>query len=236
MVRCGETVPAGKKGTAVDPKRIVAEGYDRIAEAYADFAGRSRDDPRDRYTALMIDRLAPGAAVLELGCGGGVPTARLLAERYAVTGVDLSARQIELARRQVPGATFVQVDMTALDLPPESVDAVVAFYSLTHVPRREHRRLFASIVNWLRPGGLLVASMGAGASPDCVEDDWLGAPMFFSHFGARTNQRLVREAGFDIRSARTEWTDEDGVAVPFLWIVATKPGTPPAQTRDGILA
>jgi SAM-dependent methyltransferase len=218
----------------VDPKRIVADGYDRIAETYADFVGRSRNDPRDRYTELVLDRLPDGARVLELGCGCGVPTARLLAVRFVLTGVDVSPRQIDLARSHVPRATFIEADMTTLDLPMESFDAVVAFYSLTHVPRREHRRLLAAIAGWLRPGGLLVASMGAGSSPDCVEDDWLGAPMFFSHFGARTNKRLVHAGGFDILSARIEQTDEDGDAVRFLWIVATKPESPPGP--DGMVS
>jgi ubiquinone/menaquinone biosynthesis C-methylase UbiE len=212
-----------RRGLDADPKRIVAEGYDEIADKYAEFVARSRDDPRHRYTTLLLERLPPGSRVLELGCGRGEPTTRLLAERFAMTGVDLSARQIECARRQVPSATFMQADMTALDWPDDSFDAVVAFYSLTHVPRNEHRRLLQDVARWLRPGGLLVATMGAGSSTDAVEDDWLGAPMYFSHFGARTNRRLTQEAGFRIISARVETTDEDGDPVPFLWVVAEKP-------------
>jgi SAM-dependent methyltransferase len=207
----------------MDPKRIVADGYDQIAERYADWSARSFDDPRHRYTDLVLDRLPAGAAVLELGCGAGLPTTARLAERFAVTGVDLSARQIELARRNVPRAAFVQADMAKLDLPPASFDAVVAFYAITHVPRDEHRALLASISRWLRPGGLLVATMGARSSPDTVERDWLGAPMFFSHFGARANERLVREAGLRPVSARIESTDEEGVPVLFLWVVAEIP-------------
>ena len=100
--------------TRIDPKQIVADGYDRIAETYAAFVERSCNDPRDRYTALLLDRLPFGARVLELGCGGGLPTTALLAERFAVTGVDLSRRQIERARQQVPNAMFVHADMTTL--------------------------------------------------------------------------------------------------------------------------
>src|SRR5262245_18782527 len=148
----------------MDPKQIVAEGYDRVAESYAAFVNRSRHDSRDHYTTFLLDRLPAGAAVLELGCGGGLPTTELLASRFVVTGVDLSRRQIELARQQVPKATFIQADMTSLDLPLEHFEAVVAFYSIIHVPRNEHRGLLYAIARWLRPGGLLVATMGAGAS------------------------------------------------------------------------
>jgi SAM-dependent methyltransferase len=207
----------------MDPKQIVADGYDRVAESYSAFVKRSRNDPRDRYTALMLDRLPAGANVLELGCGGGLPTTALLAERFAVTGVDLSPRQIELARRQVPNAIFVEADMTTLEYPADCFDAVVAFYSVIHVPRIQHRQLFGNIAQWLKPGGFLVVTMATGSSPDCVEEDWLGAPMFFSHFGATTNKRLIREAGLHILSARVEPTDEDGTPVEFLWVVAMKP-------------
>src|SRR5215213_7693533 len=101
---------------------MVADGYDRIAETYAAFVARSTGDPRDRYTTLLLTQLPVGACVLELGCGGGIPTAALLSERFAVTGVDFSARQIELARHQVPSATFLRADMTALRFPPGSFD------------------------------------------------------------------------------------------------------------------
>jgi SAM-dependent methyltransferase len=207
----------------MDPKHVVADGYDRIAETYAAFVARSRNDPRDRYTALLLDRLPAGARLLELGCGSGRPTTALLSEKFAVTGVDLSLRQIELARRQVPRATFIHADMTRLDFPPASFDAVAAFYSIIHVPRAEQRRLLADVAGWLKPGGVFVATMGVGSSPGAIEDDWLGAPMYFSHFAARTNRRLVRETGLSILSARIEDSDEDGVPVSFLWVVAQKP-------------
>jgi ubiquinone/menaquinone biosynthesis C-methylase UbiE len=210
------------KASFVDPKRLVADGYDQIAETYAAWTARSQDDPRERYTALLLERLPPGARFLDLGCGSGVPSTKRLAERFDVTGVDGSAKQIALARRHVPEATFLQGDMTALDFPPESFDAVTAFYSITHVPREEHGPLLRAIAGWLRPGGLLVATMGAGDSPGAVEADWLGAPMYFSHYDGETNRRLVAETDLTLLSARQETTDEDGVPVTFLWVVAQK--------------
>jgi cyclopropane fatty-acyl-phospholipid synthase-like methyltransferase len=118
-----------------------------------------------------LNALPPGATVLELGCGVGVPTTQRLAQRFAVTGVDISAQQIALARRNVPTATFVQADMAALDFPSASFDAVAAFYSIIHVPREEHAALVHDSATWLRPGGLLVATMGAGSTEAAVEND-----------------------------------------------------------------
>jgi SAM-dependent methyltransferase len=208
----------------MDPKQIVAQGYDAIAERHAEWAERTRTDERERYIAVLLNALPLGVRVLELGCGVGVPTTQRLARSFAVTGVDISAQHIALARRNVPTATFLQADMAALDFPPASFDAVAAFYSIIHVPREEHAALLHDIATWLRPGGLLVATMGAGSTEAAVEPDWLGAPMYFSHFDGATNRRLVAEAGLRIISAREETADEDGAPVTFLWVVATKPG------------
>jgi len=206
-----------------DPKEIVARGYDRIAERYVAWSSGETDGPRERYLSLLEEWVPPGARVLELGCGTGALTTARLAAQFTVTGVDISRRSLELGRRQIPGATFVQADMTRLELPPASVDAVTAFYAITHVPREEHAALLRQIARWLRPGGLLVASMGASSAAGGTDDDWLGLPMYFSQFDAVENERLVRDAGFTIRSARVETTNEDGAPVPFLWVVAEAP-------------
>lgn len=209
--------------TGSDARRIVAEGYDRIAERYLAWSGERPSPTRRRWLDRALEAIPEGSDVLDLGCGAGVPMTRALAEGRRVTGVDLSARQIELARANVPTATFVQADMTTLELPAGSLDGVVAFYSLTHVPRADLPALLARIHGWLRPGGVLVATMGAQDAPDDVEDDWLGVPMFFSHHGAKRNRALVRAAGFDIEEAVVQEEPGDRHGALFLWVVARRP-------------
>jgi ubiquinone/menaquinone biosynthesis C-methylase UbiE len=212
-------------------KRIVEQGYDKIAERYAAVAVQERSDERARYTDLIMRSLPEGAAVLELGCGAGGPATQALAARFALTGVDLSAHSVELARAHVPNATFLHADMTKLEFEPACFDAVAAFFSIIHVPREEQAGLLAKIARWLRPGGLFVATMGASATETGYEEDWLGAPMYWSHFDAETNRRLVEEAGLVIESATLETAGEDGAPVTFLWIVARMPRIQGDATR-----
>jgi SAM-dependent methyltransferase len=157
---------------------------------------------------------------------------KALAAGRQVTGVDLSARQLELARRNVPEATFIQADMTGLDRPAASLDAVVAFYSLTHLPQAELPGLLTSIHRWLRPGGVFLASMGAYEAQDEIESDWLGVPMFFGHPGAKRNRTLVRRAGFEIETAVVEVEPEDRHDASFLWVVARRPETGSANAAS----
>ncbi|HET7092051.1 MAG TPA: class I SAM-dependent methyltransferase, partial [Thermomicrobiales bacterium] len=196
-----------------DKKRLVAAGYDRIAERYAAWTGDALEGQRARFVALLAATLPAGADVLDLGCATGVPVARALAERFRVVGVDYSARSIAMARRRVPAATFIHADMTRLDLPPAAFDAVVSFYAITHVPRDEHPALLAAIARWLRPGGVFIASLGAGDDPGTVEADWLGAPMFFSAYDAPANLALVEAAGLDVVAADLITEREDDADV-----------------------
>jgi SAM-dependent methyltransferase len=204
-----------------DLRRLVATGYDQIAEEYLARYGRS--SVRDRWLSELTARLSEHrrARLLDLGCGAGVPVARhLVALGHYVLGVDSSARQIALARRNAPLAEFVHADMTTIDLPAASFDAVAAFYSITHVPRTDHPGLLIRIAEWLRPGGVFVGSLGAGSLPDW-RGQWLGTEMFFSHYDASTSIALLRKAGFAIE--RMEQVDQDNEDSQFLWVVARRP-------------
>lgn len=203
---------------------MVADGYDAIASRFAAWTLRNAAPALQTYLDQLGAQLPERASVLDLGCGAGELATRILAQRFRVTGVDISGNQLALARRGVPNAVFIQADMTALALPPESFDAVVALYSITHVPRIEHAQLLAGIAGWLRAGGLLLATLGAGETPDVLEADWLGmgVPMFFSHFDADANRALVSQAGFELLRAEILVQHEDGRPVRFLWVLARK--------------
>lgn len=204
-----------------DPRKaVVAAGYDVVAERYLEWSGGVQ--VRDHYLRQFYDLVPVGGRVLDLGCGAGVPIAKKLAERASVVGVDISATQVALAREKVPEASFINVDMMVVEFPPESFDGISAFFSLTHLPREEHAAMLRRIATWLRPGGVFVASMGDNSSNDAIENDWLGAAMFFSHFDAATNRQLIRLAGLQPIHEEVVEHIEDECAVHFLWVIARK--------------
>jgi SAM-dependent methyltransferase len=203
-------------------KRVVEAGYDRVAERY--LASKDAEAPTTLAALEELAReLPPDAAVLDPGCGAGVPVTRWLAQRFAVTGVDLSTRQLELARQHVPTANFLKADMTDLSLAPETFDAVVALHSIIHVPRAEQRGMLGKIHRWLKPGGVFLATW-AFAGWEGEESDWegWGAPMRWSHHDGETSLELLRGVGFAIESAEVRTTrgarDES-----WLWVLARKP-------------
>ncbi|MBV7338117.1 methyltransferase domain-containing protein [Chloroflexi bacterium TSY] len=205
------------------PKEIVAQGYDQILDRYLEWSEEFDDEERARCLSILTETLNDRSEVLELGCATGAVITEQLAEHYQVTGVDISAKQIDRARERIPNARFIHADMTQLDFPPNCFDAVVALFSIIHVPRQEEPILLSKIASWLRPGGLFVASLGANASEGGYEEDWLGAPMYWSHYDSATNVRLIEAADLEIVLAQEETQEEFGEAVTFLWIVARKP-------------
>jgi ubiquinone/menaquinone biosynthesis C-methylase UbiE len=58
----------------MDPKQIVADGYDNIAEQHEHWAAKVRIEERAKYTSVLLEKLPEGAEILELGCGSGKPT------------------------------------------------------------------------------------------------------------------------------------------------------------------
>ena len=141
--------------------------------------------------------LADGDPVLDLGCGCGVPATAILAERFSVTGVDISPVQIERARQLVPAGRFLCQDMSEADFPPESFRAVVSLFAIIHVPVEEQQGIFRKVGRWLRPGGYLLATVGTRAWTG-KEDDWHGAPMYWSHADRETYLRWLKQAGFAV--------------------------------------
>jgi SAM-dependent methyltransferase len=204
-----------------DVKRTVSTSYDCMADDYLRLFGVS--SVRRKKLDEFIDSLPPGAAVLDLGCGAGVPVVKILIEHnFKVTGVDISAGQIERARRNVPTATFMQEDMGSLNFAPDTFDGVCAFYSMTHLPRNEHRTLVGRIAEWLRPDGTFIASLGPSAGD--WTGTWLGVPMFFSHNDPKEAEEIIRDAGLLLELA--ELVEQDNEEATFLWIIARKPSSP----------
>jgi SAM-dependent methyltransferase len=208
------------RAVARDPREIVARGYDAIALRYAEWAGRVAS-PALTWLRDLDARLPDNADVLELGCGRGVPGTRQLARRHRVTGVDISAVQIELARHHVPEASFVHTDALELEVAPGSFDAVVALYFFGHVPLGEQRELIGRIALWLRDGGVLLATFGAGEPGEEVDADWLGAPMYFASLGGGSYLPLLRDLGFELLREEVVVQQEPGHGdVAFHWVLA----------------
>jgi SAM-dependent methyltransferase len=209
----------------LDPKDVVRRGYDAVSVRYDSWSGG--ESKYGRWLAEIAARMPAAAAVLDLGCGSGLPVARhLTGAGCHVTGVDISEVQVRRARELVPAAEFRQADIGAVAFEPETFDAVVSFFALIHLPLEDQPRVLSRIADWLRPGGLLVATTGYWAWTG-YEENWLdgGAPMWWSHADAATYRSWIAEAGLVVE--REEFVPESDGGHALFW--ASRPGTPAAR-------
>ncbi|MDR0297583.1 MAG: class I SAM-dependent methyltransferase [Streptococcaceae bacterium] len=109
----------------------------------------------EKWLAFSEQHFAPTThEILELACGSG-KLSQLFAEKgYTVTGVDLSAEMLEIAKNRLPEASFAQADMRELDY-QESFDAVTCYSdSLCYLSDlTELKMAFAGVFQALKPGG-----------------------------------------------------------------------------------
>ena len=141
--------------------------YDLIAGRYKDSKRLPFRDHVERYTLLGILGDVKGTRILDMACGDGFYT-RLLKKAGAktVTGVDISAKMIDLAeeneRNQPLGCTYIRADASTF-VPAEPVDILVAAYLLNYAKTREELvRLCRACRRCLLPGGRF---LGVNDSP-----------------------------------------------------------------------
>jgi SAM-dependent methyltransferase len=177
-----------------------AEAFDAIGDRY-DEAFPHKDGQLAAGDWLAAS-LPAGARVLDLGCGTGLPTARqLTAAGLRVTGVDLSAGMLAIARENVPGADYVHADIADLveggPVAQGSVAGVTAFFTLLMLPRAEIPFALGAIRDLLEPGGFLALSM-VEADVDDVPIPFIGHTIRVSGYLRDELRQVVTGAGFEV--------------------------------------
>ena len=211
-------------------KQSVRESYDRLAEEYAQHYYRELENkPIDRE---LLDRFAGKVRqlgkVCDLGCGPG-HIARYLRDAGAtVFGLDLSPQMVGQARRLNPDISFREGDMTALDIPDDTLAGIVAFYSIVNLPEESLPTVFTEIERVLQPGGALLLSFHIGdeiVHPDAL----LGQPvsMDFFFFQPSSIRQCLEDAGLEIEEIieREPYAPEVEYQSRRAYIFARKPGS-----------
>lgn len=192
-------------------RQAIRRAWDELSETYA-----RRRDPDGSDAALindLLNRLGPMPRVLDVGSGDG---ARTLANLPANSiGLDISRRGLELAAGMVPDAQLVQADMSDLPIAANAVDAITAYHSVFHVPRRQHPAVYEEFARVTRSGGWLLMTLPEGRY-ETVRHGWMGGRMFFSTPGREQTLEQLRAAGY--RTLETTTADDPlGSSTEFIF-------------------
>ena len=163
------------------------------------------------WIEIFLGHLPSGAEVLDVGCGSGLPIARRLADAgVSVTGIDPTPQFCELARRNVPEAAFIEMDMRELDL-PQRFDGVIAWHSFFHLDRPQQRQTLHRFANHIREEGVVMFTSGTGNGE--AINPFLGENLYHSSLDPDEYRTILKDCGFSVVRHRVEDAEAGGATI-----------------------
>jgi len=157
----------------------VRESYDRVADAYVELGmGRLEAEPWLRAVlAAFAESVCGLGPVLDVGCGPGTVTAHLTELGLDASGVDLSPRMVDHARRQYPELRFSVASATELGIAPASLGGVLGWWSLFNLPRAMLPGVLRTFAEALVPGGQALVGTHVGDGDIARTESYGGLPV-----------------------------------------------------------
>ncbi len=180
-------------------KNDIRSAYDSAAGNYAKkFINELDYKPRDvEWLSYFAESLGQPGEVLDIGCGPGHTTEHLRQIGLNPTGMDLSPKMIEHARKLFPECRFSVGDFFDLPVADASFQGVLAFYCIVHLKLEELTQAFTEMFRVLKAEGVLLLSFHIGDCPVFVEDFLeSGASLEFSTFPSTDVAQALEKAGF----------------------------------------
>lgn len=202
-----------------------AKFWDKIADRYLK---QPITDVASYEKKLQVTQeyFQPSMEVLEIGCGTG--STAIVHAPYVkhIRAIDFSANMIDIAQtraaaQNIPNLTFEQSSIDELDIPYQTLDAVLGL-SILHL-LEDKEAAIAKVFDMLKPGGIFVTSTV------CLGDKmawfkWIAPIGKFLGFFPLVKVFTVQELADSLTDARFkidhQWQPDKGKAV---FIVAKKP-------------
>jgi SAM-dependent methyltransferase len=174
---------------------ILGRKYDKIANLWQE---QLRDSDYGVGQVRRALQFCSGAGnALDVGCGAGGRMIRLLREHgLAVTGVDVSAEMIRLARQNHPDDDFRHADICEFEC-DRSFDFILAWDSIFHLPLDSQQPVVRKLCALLNEGGVIIYTFGDAVGEH--DDSWHDDIFHYSSIGIEGNLTLLREQGVTCR-------------------------------------
>jgi SAM-dependent methyltransferase len=177
-----------------DTKASVLDVYQRHGSTWAKLRGDHLVE------ASWIDRFCAGlparAAVLDIGCGSGLPIARELIRRgFEVTGVDGAQTMLALFQHNLRGSRAHLADMRQLDL-AQRFAGLLAWDSFFHLSPDDQRTMFCRFQTHAAPGAALMFTSGTAEGSAIGELE--GDSLYHGSLDPDEYRTLLDATGFDV--------------------------------------
>ncbi len=171
--------------------------YDLIARWYASDRGEHVGVPE---ATALASSIRPGASVLDIGCGTGIPiTSALLRAGARVFALDSSSEMLARFRANFPDVPAVRAIVQHAPFTANAFDAATAWGVLFHLRQDEQVEAIRTVGRLLRPGGPFLFTSG---DVDGSSDDFVGlmhgVAFHYYSFTQDGYRRVLRERGFQL--------------------------------------
>ncbi|MGK2910055.1 MAG: class I SAM-dependent methyltransferase [Sphingobium sp.] len=172
----------------------ITDVYQRHGEAWAKL--RSDELVEGLWLNHFSELLPVGAAVLDIGCGSGLPIGRELIRRgFDITGVDGTPTMLALFQRNLPGTPALLMDMRELAL-NRLFSGLIAWDSLFHLSPDDQRGMFPRFQAHSAPGAALMFTSGDSEGEAIGELE--GDPLYHGSLDTEEYRSLLDATGFAI--------------------------------------
>lgn len=173
------------------------ETYNKVAHSYfSEHAGKLlAQDQLDEFRKLVN---AP-AQVLDIGCGPGFDL-KYLAEKYTVTGLDISTKFVDIARYENPNANIFLGDIVHFDIGTNKYKGIWARDSIHHISKENLDNVFKKISDALVQGGIFYAIVreGEGEITESEKKNYSTLQRFYHLFSAEELTERAERAGLKL--------------------------------------
>ncbi|WP_262692246.1 class I SAM-dependent methyltransferase [Kordiimonas aestuarii] len=176
----------------------LSDGWDDVAGQFLAF--------RSNIGAALVrawaqHNLAQGGAVVDVGCGSGVPISKVLHEEgFHIFGIDASPTLLDAFRRNFPDAPSACEAAQNSRFFNRQFDAAVAVGLMFLLAEEDQRKLIRRVAKALRPGGRFLFSAPRAR---CEWDDLLTGRRSVS-LGADSYERVLAAAGLSLLDGYTD--------------------------------
>lgn len=171
----------------------------------------------------FVEILSRGSLVLDVGCAGGRDSKRFVQKGFRVRGIDLVEGFLKEARRHVPGARFINMDLLNLEFPENYFDAIYACAVLLHIEKKDIPKALEGFHKILKPNGKLYVAVKEGEGVEYKEDKISGGhKRMFTYFREDELKRFLEKAGFKVTFTRIYSDPLGRKDVKWLVVLAEK--------------
>lgn len=200
---------------------ITIDAYDKNVGNYAKKFMEFKPYVR-HITSFQRNYMHREAEVLDLGCGPGNNSKILLNYELSlkITGTDLSEKAIEMARENVPNASFLVQDIREIST-EKKYDTVIAAFCIVHLSDSETITLIKKISDILHDDGTLYLSFMEGKMPGFETTSFSEDEIFFNYYNRNEIIQLLAEHGLaTVQISTEEYKEENGTTTDDVFIFA----------------